>query len=125
MSPQCVCPGEVVKQSSSQRVDVAPLSGLVYGLIRSRARRREQLPRVAAAAPQRPQRERVLAAAVEAYHVLGLRKVPLEREARVLAAQGQRERIFGGGVVAVGARAVRVLQLNERLRQGLPANLVS
>ena len=45
-------------------------------------------PRVAAIAPQRPQRERVLAAAVEADHILGLREVPLEREARVLAAQG-------------------------------------
>ena len=76
----------------------------MYGLIWSRARRREQLPRVAAAAPQRPQRERVLAAAVEADHVLGLRKVPLEREARVLTAQGERERIFGGGVVAVPRR---------------------
>ena len=64
-----------------------------------------------APAPQRPQRDRVLAAAVEADHILSLREVPLEREARVLAAQGERERIFGVVVVAVGPRAVGVAEL--------------
>ena len=65
-------------------------------------------PRVAAIAPQRPQRERVLAAAVEADHILGLREVPLEREARVLAAQGERERAGGVVMVAVWTRAVGI-----------------
>ena len=77
----------------------------MYGLIWSRARRREQLPRVAAVAPPRPQRERVLAAAVEADHILGLREVPFEREARMLAAQGERERAGGVVMVAVYAAA--------------------
>ena len=48
---------------------------------------------------------------MEADHILSLREVPLEREARVLAAQGERERIFGVVVVAVGPRAVGVAEL--------------
>jgi len=45
---------------------------------------------------------------VEADHILGLREVPLEGEARVLAAQGQRERAGGIVVIAVWTRAVGI-----------------
>ena len=78
-------------------------------------RQPQQSPRVAVVSSQRPQRDRVLAAAVEADHSLGLREVPLEREARVLAAQGQRERICGVVMVPVGSRAVGVTELQEKV----------
>ena len=52
---------------------------------------------------------------MEADHILGLREVPFEREAGVLAAQGQRERAGGVVMVAVGPRAVRVAELQEKV----------